>query len=98
MTKDNQPARRGRPPGFSNPNAGRPSTLPRLPETKIIRLHSNNALPCSIRADTPSGICGNDAYIAYAYPLEDIMTPGCWKIQPVCKTCAIAAAAKYDVE
>lgn len=84
----------GRPPGFSNPNAGRPPTLTAIPDTKIVSLR--NPLPCSIRAETPSGICGKDATLAYAYPLVDMFTPGCWRLQPVCKSCAMAAAAVYE--
>jgi hypothetical protein len=82
-------------PGNPTGLRGRPSTLPRLPDTLIIRLHNNNTLPCSIRADTPSGICGQPAACAYASLIEDDgspwFTPGCWKFQPVCKACALAA-------
>lgn len=74
--------------------------LPRLPETITIRLHDNNTLPCSIRADTPSGTCGQPASVAYASPITDNgapwFTPGCWKIQPVCKACALAASGVYS--
>lgn len=91
MTKKNSHggARRG---------AGR-KPKPAPPGTTRIRFDRSYPLPCSIRSDTPSGICGKDAYVAYAWvpaPSGMWATPGLWTVQPVCAECAAAAAKVYE--
>ena len=64
---------------------------------KIIKLDQSTPLPCSIYHPT-RGICGNDAYAAYAYAVQPslpIVPDGQWIIQPVCAECAAKAAAVY---
>lgn len=76
---------------WSEPTAFRPAG-----ETIIVALVT--PLPCSIRAGTPSGVCGKPATQAYAWPQEPSgpwPTPGLWTVQPVCAECAQTAAAVY---
>ena len=67
--------------------------------SKPIRLI--DPLPCATMADTPTGICGRPAYAAHAWQQEridlDWNPPGLWTLQPVCETCAHAAAELYQV-
>lgn len=63
-------------------------------ESTVIVL--GDPLPCSIRADTESGICEKPAHVAYANRFRNPMTPGHWALQPVCKECALAAAKVYE--
>ena len=60
-------------------------------QTEVIGL--TLPLPCAVRADTASGLCGNPAWVAYAWR----QTGGLWTLQPVCSTCAQAAARVYGV-
>ncbi|MBA7671058.1 hypothetical protein ES703_79209 [subsurface metagenome] len=57
---------------------------------RIIRL--TDPLPCGIlnAIDT----CGKPAHVAHAYEHEALV--GYWMLLPVCKSCALAAAAVYD--
>lgn len=86
--------------GGRRPGAGRPAQ--QLPDgITHIRLDHNYPLPCSIRADTSTGMCGKPATAAYAWrqePSGDWPTPGLWTVQPVCAECAKAAAEVYRSE
>lgn len=86
-------------PGNASGRRGRPWSLKPQDGTTIIRLEPYTTLPCSIRADTPTGICGKPAQNAYAYPLAETgqwATPGLWKVQPMCRDCTSAAKRVYD--
>lgn len=62
-----------------------------LPPARLV-----TPLPCSIRADTETGLCLKPAYVAYVEVYNDPVTPGRYLIQPVCEACAKAAAAVYE--
>lgn len=63
-------------------------------ESEIISLSS--PLPCAIRANTPTGICGKPAQHAHANRYRGTFLPGTWLIMPVCRECALAAAKQYE--
>ena len=64
-------------------------------ERRTIRLV--DPLPCSIR--TEDGLCSKPATVAHAWQLRNnIGTPGIWFLQPVCESCALAAAKVYQVQ
>lgn len=62
-----------------------------LPPARLV-----TPLPCSIRADTPTGLCLKPAYVAYVEAYTDLVVPGRYILQPVCEACAKAAAANYE--
>lgn len=62
-------------------------------DSDVIRLA--DSLPCGIRADTPSGVCGKPATVAHVNPLRSPVLPGHYVVLPVCQECAAAAAAVY---
>ncbi len=70
-------------------------------ERRTIRLV--DPLPCAIRTD--DGLCGKPATVAHAWLLHQAAdrsltryyTPGLWQLQPVCESCALAAAKVYGV-
>ena len=70
-------------------------------ERRTIRL--TDPLPCSIRTDDDE-LCGKPATVAHAWRLrvgaENVKyyTPGLWVLQPVCESCAVAAAKVYGVQ
>lgn len=95
------PGVKGRSGGHRKPGPGkrlgRPTKAP-LGDTHIV-FATGYTLPCSIRADTPSGICGKPASVASARPQMPTgpwPTPGLWTVQPICRECAEKAAEVYD--
>lgn len=87
-------------PRFGNASGkrGRPRN-PTPPGTQHLRLDRAYPLPCAIRADNESGICGKDAYAAYAWrqePQPPLYVPGLWTTQPICRECAEQAAEQYQ--
>ena len=68
-------------------------------EYKVIALREDTPLPCALLRD--GGKCGRPATGAYAWPVSlpgvEQVTDGLWTIQPVCESCAVAAAKVYGV-
>ena len=69
-------------------------------ERRTIRLV--DPLPCSIRTGDDE-LCSKPATVAHAWQLREgaenvkYYTPGLWGLQPVCESCAVAAAKVYGV-
>jgi len=83
--------------GGPRPGSGRKPILMEREGETTVKLRT--PLPCSIRANTPDGICGKPATAAYAWPQEPSgpwPTPGLWTLLPVCAECARAAVEVYE--
>lgn len=62
------------------------------PENEVIGL--TLPLPCAVKADTASGLCGNPAWVGYAWRQGG----GLWTVQPICQSCTQAMMRLYGVD
>ena len=61
---------------------------------RVVKL--SNPLPCGIWKGPKGEICGRPAMAAYID--SDPSDAGVYKLRPVCRACAVAAAAVYSGE